>query len=346
MLRPVFVIPHYSQTERSWQFLDRTLASVLDQTDPEWEAVVVDDCSPSGARSRLLDAARAVDPVRIHVVQQERNAGPGSARNAGIAWAHERGAPFVLFLDADDRAHPRRLQLTRDCFERRLEVGFVYSTFEVMDEHEQAVGIDEITPSIREILNGHASNPVEGPDQWLRVALEKGYTTCTSTVSVRTLLASAQPFPCTYVSEDSHTWLRMLATGITIAFVNAPLARRRICSSAVRGSSTRQRFGDNFYWIKLQVDLDGFTRALEIARARGTIDEADAARIRRGFHLRQARTMAGERQELAAAVCNGLAALPVATSESVLQTATAAADTDRPYGDHDVVSRRPALGRR
>ena len=111
-----------------------------------------------------------------------------------------------------------------------------------------------------------ASNPIEGADQWRRIAVEKGYTTSTSTVALRTHLARAHAFPSTYVSEDSHTWLRVLATGTVVAFVNAALARRRICTS-VHGSRTRQRFGEEFYWVKLQVDLDGFTRALAIARA-------------------------------------------------------------------------------
>ncbi len=311
MSRPVFVIPHFSRTEQSWGFLNRTLASLLEQTDPDWDAVIVDDCSPSSETAYLLGEARAQDPARIHVIQKSTNEGPGSSRNVGVEWAADRDAPFVLFLDADDRAHPNRLRFVRDYFKRRPDVSFIYSTFEVINEHEQPVPVEDLTPSIREILNGHASDPVEGPDQWLRVALEKGYTTCTSTVAVRTYLAAAHPFPHTFVSEDSHTWFRMLAAGTTVGFLNGALTRRRICSSSVKGSSTRQRFGDDFYWIKLQVDLDGFTRALNIARARGTISDDDEVLIRRGFYLRQAKTMAGEQQERAAALCRGLASLTV-----------------------------------
>jgi hypothetical protein len=108
----------------------------------------------------------------------------------------------------------------------------------------------------------------------------------------------------------------MLAAGTTVGFVPVALGRRRICTSSARGSFTRQRFGDEFYWMKLQVDLDGFTRALELARARGQISDEEQVVIRRGFHLRQARTMAGEHQELAAAVCRGLAALTVTAPAS------------------------------
>ena len=305
-MRPVFVIPHYSSAEQSWTFLNRTLTSLLAQTDAEWDAVIVDDGSPALDAVDCLEAARAHDPSRLHVVRQMENKGPGHARNVGVAWATRRGAPFVLFQDADDLAHADRLRATREYFDKRPDVDFVYSTFHVIDERDAPVPLQDVTPSIREILLGHAFDPVDGPDQWLRVALEKGYTTCTSTVAVRTSLVSAHPFPATYVSEDSHTWLRMLAAGTGVGFINLALTRRRICRT-VKGSTTRQRFGDDFYWIKLQVDLDGFTRALEAARASGRISEDEGQRARERFHLRQARTMAGEKQELAAAVCRGLA---------------------------------------
>lgn len=325
MSRPVFVIPHYSATEESWSFLSRTLTSVLEQTDPDWDAIIVDDCSPSRDRAARLERVRARDPRRIHFRLTQANQGPGSARNVGVAWAAARGAPFVLYLDADDLAHPERLRWTRDRFDASRDVGFVYSTFLVVDEHEQPVPVARLTPSIREILDGHASNPIEGVDQWRRIAVEKGYTTSTSTVALRTQLARAHAFPSTFVSEDSHTWLRVLATGTVLAFVNAALARRRICTS-VQGSRTRQRFGEEFYWVKLQVDLDGFTRALAIARANGRLDDEEALALRRAFHLRQAATMARERQEQAAAVCRGLAALlePEEVMTDAVKTLTAA----------------------
>jgi glycosyltransferase involved in cell wall biosynthesis len=310
MSRPVFVIPHYSVTDQSWAFLMRTLASLVAQTDPDWDAIVVDDGSPAPDRTARLARARALDRARIHVLEKRTNEGPGSARNVGIAWAAERHAPFILYIDADDLAHPDRLRLSRGRLDDP-EVGFVYSTYDVVNEDEEPVPLEELTPSVREILDGHACNPINGPDQWRRVAVEKGYTTSTSTVAVRTHLAMAHPYPGTYVSEDSHTWLRILATGTTVAFVDVPLLRRRICSS-VKGSTTRQRYGQDFYWIKLHVDLDGFTRALAIARADGRLDDDEEPALRRAFHLRQARTMAREGQEIAATLCHGLAALHAA----------------------------------
>jgi peptidoglycan/xylan/chitin deacetylase (PgdA/CDA1 family)/SAM-dependent methyltransferase len=76
--------------------IDRTLASVVAQTSPAWEAVVVDDGSTDGTSAVVSEwAAR---DARIHLLAQP-SGGVSRARNLGIATA--RGT-WLLFLDADD----------------------------------------------------------------------------------------------------------------------------------------------------------------------------------------------------------------------------------------------------
>lgn len=79
-------------------FLDGAIRSVLRQSRPVSEIVVVDDASTDDSAA-IADAYRvAGHPVRF--LRMERNGGPATARNAGIAAV---SAPFVAFLDADDR---------------------------------------------------------------------------------------------------------------------------------------------------------------------------------------------------------------------------------------------------
>ncbi len=82
--------------------LGATLASLLAQTLPNWEAIVVDDGSADGT----AEVVAAVGDPRIRV---ERTPGLGvsSARNLGIGLAR---APWLLFLDADDWIEPRYLE--------------------------------------------------------------------------------------------------------------------------------------------------------------------------------------------------------------------------------------------
>lgn len=83
--------------------LEETLASVLAQTDSDFEIVVIDD----GSNDRTLPIAlrhASLDP-RIQVASQG-NQGVSAARNLGIAKA--RGE-LVAFLDADDIWHCEKL---------------------------------------------------------------------------------------------------------------------------------------------------------------------------------------------------------------------------------------------
>src|SRR5262249_37336553 len=64
---------------------------------PSVEVITVDDASPDGC-GPLLDARASADG-RLSVIHLDRTAGPGSARNAGLAKSAGR---YVWFVDGDD----------------------------------------------------------------------------------------------------------------------------------------------------------------------------------------------------------------------------------------------------
>lgn len=72
----------------------RGVESIRRQTFEDWRLIVVDDGSTDGSG----EIVRRIDDNRIEVIRQE-NAGPGGARNTGIAHA---AAEYIAFLDADD----------------------------------------------------------------------------------------------------------------------------------------------------------------------------------------------------------------------------------------------------
>jgi CDP-glycerol glycerophosphotransferase len=86
------------------QYLPECLDSVLGQDGPDLEVIAVDDASPDGS-GRLLDERAAADP-RLKVVHLEANAGPGNARNTGLALA---AGEYVWFIDGDDALAPGAL---------------------------------------------------------------------------------------------------------------------------------------------------------------------------------------------------------------------------------------------
>jgi CDP-glycerol glycerophosphotransferase len=79
------------------QYLGDCLDSILGQAMADIEVIAVDDASPDGC-GLLLDARAAQDP-RLRAVHLAANAGPGNARNVGLAQA---AGDYVWFVDADD----------------------------------------------------------------------------------------------------------------------------------------------------------------------------------------------------------------------------------------------------
>lgn len=81
--------------------LGKAIQSVLDQTWPPHELIVVDDGSTDGT----FEVARSFG-ARVICVRQS-NAGVSAARNAG---AHRASGDWLAFLDADDWYYPDRLR--------------------------------------------------------------------------------------------------------------------------------------------------------------------------------------------------------------------------------------------
>lgn len=92
------VVPAYNR-EAS---IGRSIHSVLRQTWPNMEIIVVDDCSEDGT----VAVVEAIGDPRIRIVRMERNGGPSVARNRGIAEANSR---WVAFQDSDDEWLPDKL---------------------------------------------------------------------------------------------------------------------------------------------------------------------------------------------------------------------------------------------
>jgi glycosyltransferase involved in cell wall biosynthesis len=91
-------------------YLREALDSILGQTYPHVEPIVVDDGSTDGTEA----IARAYGD-RVRYVGQA-NAGPAAARNAGI---EASSGDLVAFLDADDLWHPEKLRLQVARFDER-----------------------------------------------------------------------------------------------------------------------------------------------------------------------------------------------------------------------------------
>lgn len=88
---------------RGAALIGATIDTLLAQTYPDWELVVVDDCSPDETR----EVVRSYADPRIRLIAAEANVGPVRTRNRAFAAARGR---YIAGLDQDDLCHPDRFE--------------------------------------------------------------------------------------------------------------------------------------------------------------------------------------------------------------------------------------------
>lgn len=109
------VIPLYNKS----RYIARALNSVLAQTYPDFEVIVVDD----GSTDNGAEVIKGIHDTRIQLVQQE-NKGVSAARNVGVSAAETE---LIAFLDADDEWLPTHLETIMRLRRKYPQAG-IYST--------------------------------------------------------------------------------------------------------------------------------------------------------------------------------------------------------------------------
>ncbi|OGI11520.1 MAG: hypothetical protein A2Y40_01590 [Candidatus Margulisbacteria bacterium GWF2_35_9] len=302
----VFIMPHWSNggsgLEKKW--LDKTLESIKNQTDSNWKILIADGNSPSKDAVDYLNQLEKEFNGKLEVIHMEHSDGPGHARNVAIKKAYADGHPFIVFLDADDIASPKRVEIARKTFLENKDAGVVYSTFKVIDEFNNVVPREKLSQSIVEILESHDNAPPQGKGTWIQIATETGYTNLTSATSVRTEIAHANLFPPEKVSEDYYAWLVYSASGAEFVYTPDSPTLYRIPQNT-EGSVSRSREGGKkgFYTTKCRVDEAGFNAASSIALKRGDISDSQKTKLYVKFMLKEAETMGREEQLELAEMC-------------------------------------------
>lgn len=115
-------------------FIEAAIRSVQDQTEKDWELLIINDGSQDGSQA-LIDQYTAADR-RIKSFTHETALGAGAARNTGLANATGR---YVAFLDCDDLWKPEKLSVQAAQME---QAGAALSTtyYDVIDENGVTTG--------------------------------------------------------------------------------------------------------------------------------------------------------------------------------------------------------------
>ena len=123
----------------SERFVGQTIESVMAQTYPEWEMIIVNDGSTD--KGADVVSCYAAKDKRIRLLEQE-NGGCASARNHGLSEAKGR---YYCFLDSDDYWDPEFLEeQLRFMTEKRAAI--VTCSVRRVDENGKAILSPQIVP--------------------------------------------------------------------------------------------------------------------------------------------------------------------------------------------------------
>jgi len=217
------VIPAFN----SGHTLRRAIESVLKQTRPADEIIVVDDGSSDDTAEQ---AAKFSDQIRLI---RQPNAGASVARNTGIAAAT---GDWIAFLDADDEWLPDKLKQQVEHLHRNPELVWTmsnYYTCRCDHNHEQAV-YDQ----------GRSTALLNGKDYFDNYfdSYRNGVCGNTNTMLIQkqTLLEAGLFRPGLLRMNDEDMWFRIAYRHPRVGYIPRPLAvyHRGVLNSIVKRHNT------------------------------------------------------------------------------------------------------------
>jgi O-antigen biosynthesis protein len=116
--------------------LDEAVASIREQTYPNWELRMVDDGSTNPDIVRALQWFAASD-ARIHLIRHDMPGGISAATNAAL---HAAQGEFVALLDHDDTLSSDALQHVADTIAAQPDLDMVYSDEDIVMDGRRVWG--------------------------------------------------------------------------------------------------------------------------------------------------------------------------------------------------------------
>lgn len=124
------IMPSYNTAK----YIAESIESVIGQTYPDWELIIVDDCSTDDTDSVV---AKYLSDERIRYLKNETNSGAAISRNYAL---REAKGKWIAFLDSDDVWLPEKLE-TQIAFMLAKNCSFSYTNYEEIDENSNSLGV-------------------------------------------------------------------------------------------------------------------------------------------------------------------------------------------------------------
>ena len=194
-------------------FIEECIESILDQTEDDFEILVIDNCSTD----ETLNIVDQYNDARIKVIRNSKNIGGIGNFNRCIKLA--RGE-FIVLLPHDDLLLPTALATFREVLESDKEIGTTYSSYFLIDEKGKRTSFvlsddeDKIMTSNEAFTRFAEGNPIQ----------------CTMTRREIYSQIGVWDAECGLVS-DWEMWCRIALAGHKVAYIKTPQNCYRVHSN-------------------------------------------------------------------------------------------------------------------
>lgn len=129
------IMPVFNTRE---DYLKAALRSVLEQTFPDFELLVVDN----GSEKEIKDIILSFADERVKYYRLEQNQGPAAARNFAIEKAK---GEFLAFMDSDDVSLPEKLEKQVRFLTQHPEIGCLGTKTRIIGDDCQNIKFPDVT---------------------------------------------------------------------------------------------------------------------------------------------------------------------------------------------------------
>ncbi len=221
------VIPCYNRGE----FIAETIASVLNQSYPHIELIVVDDGSTDNSREIVDSFAEQITilehPGRV-------NKGQSAALNLGIRASHGK---YIAFLDSDDLFLPDKIEKQVRFLENNPHIGLVYGNGHAIDAEGKV------------LYPFYSSDHYEASDP-NRILLDCYFLLPNNSLLKREVLEASGGFDETLRAAQDHDLLIRIAEVTNIAYINDFIFLYRRHKNSISQRSAMLRWKNGFIILR------------------------------------------------------------------------------------------------
>lgn len=115
----------------SFKLMNKCLESLENQTFQDFEVIIIDDCSTDDSYQKLKEYQKHSN-LKITLLKNEHNLGPGKTRNLGI---EKTSGEYITFIDSDDHIENSTLEILNNVLLKDETIDCIIYNYNFITKH-------------------------------------------------------------------------------------------------------------------------------------------------------------------------------------------------------------------